>query len=195
MIPSALKESTEPTDAQVNGNSLGVGGIRLNLGGRGTKIKGFQTVDLSEEHDVQIKSDVSNLWMFRDNTVDEIYASQILEHFPHVKTESVLREWFRVLKPGAKITIGVPDFARAIQIFQEYGLCDWIVNQLFGDQGYDLAFHYAPFNFARLAKMMDAVGFQQIKRIKDMPYGIKDCSSNVFNQDGKSVSLNVEAYK
>ena len=29
MNSSALKESTEPVDAQVNGNSLGAGGIRL----------------------------------------------------------------------------------------------------------------------------------------------------------------------
>lgn len=195
MTSPALKESTEPVDAQVNGNSLGAGGIRLNLGGRGTKIKGFQTVDLSEDHDVQIKSDVSNLWMFKDDTVDEIYASQILEHFPHVQTEKVLKEWFRVLKPGAKITIGVPDFHRAVEIYQQHGLCDWVVNQLYGDQIYPLAFHYVPFNFARLAKLMDTVGFKRIKRIKDMPYGINDCSSNVFNLDGKSVSLNVEAYK
>lgn len=197
MNPTALKESTEPTPDQrkVNRNSLGVGGIRLNLGGRGTKIQGFQTVDLSENHDVDVKSDVSNLWMFKDGEVSEIYASQILEHFPHVQTEKVLKEWHRVLKPGAKITIGVPDFARAIEIYLKHGLCDWVVNQLYGDQEYPLAFHYVPFNFARLAKVMDTVGFRGIKRIKDMPYGINDCSSNVFNLDGKSVSLNIEALK
>jgi predicted SAM-dependent methyltransferase len=195
MTSPALKESTEPVDAQVNGNSLGVGGIRLNLGGRGTKIPGFQTVDLSEEHDVQIKSDVSNLWMFGDNEVAEIYASQILEHFPHVQTEKVLKEWYRVLKPGCKITIGVPDFHRAIEIYQKHGLCDWVVNQLYGDQLYPLAFHYTPFTFARLAKLMDSVGFRMINRIKAMPYGILDCSSNIFTADGKSVSLNVEGHK
>lgn len=195
MIPPALQESTDQVDAPVNGHSSGVGGIRLNLGGRGTKIAGFQTVDLSEEHDVQIKSDVSNLWMFREETVSEIYASQILEHFPHVKTEVVLKEWYRVLKSGARITIGVPDFHRVMEIYQKHGLCDWVVNQLYGDQGYDLAFHYVPFNFARLARLLDNVGFKRIKRIKTMPYGIVDCSSNIFNQDGKSVSLNVEAYK
>lgn len=189
MTPSALKEKVDaPT-------SLGVGGIRLNLGGRGTKIQGFQTVDLSEAHDVDIKSDVSNLWMFGENDVSEIYASQILEHFPHLQTEKVLKEWYRVLKPGSKITIGVPDFNRAIEIYKTYGLCDWVVNQLYGDQEYPLAFHYVPFNFARLAKILDTVGFKRIKRIKDMPYGINDCSANVFNGDGKSVSLNVEAYK
>lgn len=169
--------------------------IRLNLGGRGTYIPGFLNVDLSDEHDVEIKTDVSDLSQFQDNSVSEIYASQILEHFPHVKTESVLKEWYRVLKPGARITIGVPDFARAVEIYMHYGLCDWVVNQLYGDQGYPLAFHYVSFTFAKLAKMLDTVGFKRIKRIKEMPYGIKDCSSNIFNQDGKSVSLNVEAYK
>jgi predicted SAM-dependent methyltransferase len=195
MNSSALKESTEPVDAQVNGNSLGAGGIRLNLGGRGIKIKGFQTVDLSEEHDVQIKSDVSNLWMFRDGSVDEIYASQILEHFPHVKTESVLKEWYRVLKPGSRITIGVPDFHRAIEIYLNIGLVSWVTNQLYGDQIYPLAFHYAPFTFASLAAQLTKVGFRNVKRLTQMPYGIMDCSANVFNLDGKSVSLNVEAHK
>ncbi len=168
---------------------------KLNLGGRGTKIAGFQTVDLSEEHDVQVKSDVSNLWMFKDNEVDEIYASQILEHFPHVKTESVLKEWYRVLKPGAKITIGVPDFKRAIEIYLEMGLLPWVVNQLYGDQIYPLAFHYAPFTFGTLAAQLARVGFRNVKRLTEMPYGIKDCSANVFNLDGKPVSLNVEAWK
>lgn len=195
MTPPALKETTQPVDAQVSETSFGAGGIRLNLGGRGTKIKGFQTVDLSESHDVQIKSDVSNLWMFRNETVSEIYASQILEHFPHVKTESVLKEWHRVLKRGAKITIGVPDFNRTIEIYLQYGLISWVTNFLYGDQEYPLAFHYAPFTFASLSAQLNKVGFSQIKRISQMPYGIRDCSANVFNLDGKNVNLLVEAIK
>lgn len=191
----ALKESTKPADAQGIEHSLGVGGIRLNLGGRATKIEGFQNVDLSEEHDVQIKSDVSDLWMFKDGTVSEIYASQILEHFPHVKTESVLREWYRVLQSGARITIGVPDFQRAVEIYLQVGLVPWVMNQLYGDQGYPLAFHYVPFTFASLSALLDKVGFSKIKRIGQMPYGIKDCSGLCSNMDGKPVSLNVEAFK
>lgn len=193
----ALNESTEhKADVPgVNRNSLSAGEIRLNLGGRGTKINGFQTVDLSEDHDVQIKSDVSNLWMFKDGEVAEIYASQILEHFPHTKTEAVLKEWHRVLKPGARITIGVPDFHRAVEIYLQVGLVPWVTNQLFGDQIYPLAFHYSPFTFASLSFLLNKVGFYRIKRIGQMPYGIRDCSANIFNMDGKSVSLNVEAYK
>lgn len=173
----------------------GVGDIRLNLGGRGTKIEGFKTVDLSEEHDVDIRSDVSDLSMFEDGSVTELYCSQVLEHFPHVKTDSVLKEWHRVLKKGGKIVIGVPDFARAIELYQLHGLTDWVMNFLYGDQGYPLAYHYRPFTFSSLAAILDKAGFSQIKRITEMPYGIKDCSGLQCNTDGKSVSLNVEAYK
>lgn len=168
--------------------------IRLNLGGRGTKIPGFLTVDLSDEHDVDIKADVSKLLM-ADGSVTEIYASQILEHFPHVRTEAVLKEWHRVLKPGGKIVIGVPDFQRAIDLYLTLGLTAWVVNFLYGDQIYDLAYHYAPFTFASLAAQMNKAGFRDIKRITAMPHGLSDCSSLVSTIDRKSVSLNVEAWK
>lgn len=169
--------------------------IRLNLGGRGTHITGFQSVDLSNEHDVDIRADVSNLSLFQGNSVSEIYASQILEHFPHTKTLDVLKEWHRVLKNGGKITIGVPDFDRAVEIYKTHGLIPYVVNSLYGDQGYDLAFHYAPFTFSTLAFLMDKAGFSDIKRIGKMPYGIVDCSALRFTEDGRLLSLNVQGVK
>lgn len=168
--------------------------IRLNLGGRGTKIPGFSTVDLSSEHDVDIKSDVSDLSAFKDESVSELYCSQVLEHFPHVRTEYVLSEWHRVLKKGGRIIIGVPDFDRAIELYQKTGLTEWLMNFLYGDQGYALAYHYRPFTFASLAALLHRAGFSNIKRLKQMPYGV-DCSSLISNYDHKNVSLNVEAYK
>lgn len=197
MNPSVLDKSTEPMpdQQQVNGNLSSTGGIRLNLGGRGTVIAGFTTVDLSELNKDGIHSDISDLWMFETETVDEIYASHVLEHFSHTKTGDVLKEWFRVLKKGGKIWVAVPDFQRAIEIYQKYGLVPWVVNFLYGDQGYPLAYHYTGFTFATLAGQLADAGFRSIKRISTMPYGVRDCSGNVSNTDGKSVSLNVGAIK
>jgi SAM-dependent methyltransferase len=187
MTPPALEQ-------EIKTRVSSAGGLRLNLGGRGTQINGFKTVDLSTEHDVDYRCDVSKLPM-ADGTVDEIYASQILEHFPHTRTLEVLKEWNRVLKTGGLITIGVPDFHRAVEIYKTHGLIQYVVNSLYGDQGYDLAFHYAPFTFARLSFLMDKSGFRDIKRIGAMPYGIRDCSALLFTEDKKPVSLNVQATK
>ena len=37
---------------------------------------------------------------FESNTFDLVYSSHVLEHFHRNETLNVLKEWFRVLKPG-----------------------------------------------------------------------------------------------
>jgi predicted SAM-dependent methyltransferase len=167
------------------------GFLRLNLGGRSTRLNGFLTVDLEPGSDIQ--SDVSDLTKFADHSVDEIYASHVLEHFPHPRTGYVLEEWRRVLKGGHKAFISVPDFDMAVKFYQQEGMVDFIRNLLWGDQGYPLAYHYTGFTFPTLAKLLMEAGFKDAKRIREMPYHVADCSHNVDNHYGRPISLNVEA--
>jgi predicted SAM-dependent methyltransferase len=167
--------------------------IRLNLGGRTTHIDGFLKVDLFDGEGVDIQTDVSDLSMLKDGTVIEIYASHILEHFSHTKTIDVLKEWRRVLKKGGKASISVPDFDASVFLYQKYGLTDFLRNLLYGDQEYPLAYHYTVFTFATLARSCINAGFADVKRLKDMPYGVKDCSKNIDNHHFRPVSVHVEA--
>lgn len=169
------------------------GGLRLNLGGRDTVIPGFKTVDLHEGPTVDYVTDIAQLGMFDDGSVDEIYASHCLEHFPHPKTLEVLKEWRRVLKIGARCFISVPDVDAAIKFILKEGLNDFARNLLWGDQGYDLAFHYTGFTLASLSKLLFKAGFSDIRRAKWMPYGIRDCSRLVDTYYKEPISLTVEA--
>lgn len=83
--------------------------IKLNLGG-GLKhvLPGFTLLDAANGHQVY------PLPEFADNSVDEIRASHILEHFPYEESHIVLKEWVRVLKPGGVIKIAVPDFDKVV---------------------------------------------------------------------------------
>lgn len=167
------------------------GDIRLNLGGRDTKIDGFLTVDLKEGSEITANcSDLKD--KIKDSSVREIYASNILEHFPHTKTISVLKEWRRVLIPNGKLWISVPDFDSMIKLYQKEGMTDFIRNLLYGDQLYDLAFHYTGFTFATLAHSALKAGFSDIKRINWLPYNVNDCSRNIDNKTFKSVMINAE---
>lgn len=168
--------------------------LKLNLGGRTTSIPGFKVVDLYEGEGVDIRSDVSKLPM-DDNSVEEIYASHVLEHFSHRKTVDVLKEWHRVLVPGKRLYISVPDFNEAIEVYKKYGMVDVVRNMLYGDQIYPLAFHYVTFTFATLAKACMEAGFSDIKRLKSMPYGIQDCSVLVYTELKNPISINVEVTK
>lgn len=47
-----------------------------------------------------------------DASVDAIYMGEVLEHFTAQQGEHVLRECYRVLKPGGVLRLRVPDHAR-----------------------------------------------------------------------------------
>lgn len=77
--------------------------IKLNIGAGDTDLPGFTPID------IQTGTDASGRLPYDDNSVDEVYASHVLEHIHHQKTEATLREWLRVLKPGGLMRIAVPD--------------------------------------------------------------------------------------
>lgn len=56
---------------------------------------------------VQLGGDCLNLEWFRDNCLDYVYSSHLLEDFED--TEAALKEWLRVLKPGGLLIIFCPD--------------------------------------------------------------------------------------
>ena len=172
--------------------------LKLNLGARTTVIPGFKNVDKDQHNGtVDIVSDVSKLDV-KSNTVEEIYASHILEHFPHIQTKEVLAEWYRVLQPGGELKVAVPDFEMTTRvIYHNGGLNDWAVNYLWGDQVYDSAFHYAGFDEKRLTKLLEDVGFVGVDRVESFGLVEGDCSNLGFDSpDGRvSVSLNMTAFK
>lgn len=58
----------------------------------------------------QLSGDAARLFWFADGVLDYVFSSHLLEDFQD--TESVLREWLRVLKPGGRLIIFCPDEQR-----------------------------------------------------------------------------------
>ncbi len=56
---------------------------------------------------IQLGGDAEALFWFRDGVLDFVYSSHLLEDFPN--TETVLREWLRVLKPSGRLVLYCPD--------------------------------------------------------------------------------------
>lgn len=167
---------------------------KLNIGGRTTRIPGFLTVDLYEGDGVDVRTDASDLSMFKDGEVEEIYASHILEHFPHRRTVDVLKEWRRVLATGGRAHISVPDFNALVSMYQKFGgLNQFLVDLGWGGQEYPEAYHYAPFTYPLLAAHLVKAGFSNVRRVENLPYDVKDCSHNVDTLFNTPISVNVEA--
>lgn len=84
--------------------------IRLDLGAGGNRLQGWTSCDCNGWCDLEI--DLTEPFPFPDDSVAEIYSSHVLEHFLYPQPLlAVLAESRRVLQPGGRIRIAVPDAA------------------------------------------------------------------------------------
>ena len=80
--------------------------LRLNLGSGYKKIKGFINVDLNATN-ADIKHNLNKYsYPFKDNSVDYILASHILEHLK--EPMDFFKELQRILKTGGRAKIIIP---------------------------------------------------------------------------------------
>lgn len=79
---------------------------KLNIGCGKYYRAGFINIDIDPSVKPDIIRDIEKGLPFDDNSVDEIFCSHTLEHIHDLLF--VLREFYRVCKNGAKITIIVP---------------------------------------------------------------------------------------
>jgi hypothetical protein len=76
--------------------------IKLNLGCAQDIKEGYINIDLFPCNEKVIKMDVKNL-DFESNSVDEIFAKDVLEHMEYKEAISSLEKWIDICKPGGKI--------------------------------------------------------------------------------------------
>lgn len=87
--------------------------VKLNLGCGALKIEGFVNIDMDPDCSPDIVCDVSALDKYVDDeTVEEIVAYDVIEHFDRFKYREVLRHWNKKLKTGGTILIRTNDWDR-----------------------------------------------------------------------------------
>ena len=176
--------------------------IKLHLGCGEKFIPGFLHLDTRKFSHVDYVTSVDKLDMFRNDSVDLIYACHLLEHFKRNDTEKVLKEWYRVLKPGGILRIAVPDFEKLVEVYLKYKDLKLILGPLIGRQDYPENIHYRIFDFATLSEILKNVGFKEVYRYdwrKTIHKDYDDYSQayipHMDKEHGILISLNIEAKK
>lgn len=178
--------------------------MKLHLGCGPRHIPGFVHVDAQPAPHVDIVGPVERLPM-GDNSVSLIYASHVLEHFGRHAYKEVLKEWFRVLKPGGILRLSVPDFAACAAIYYENGLADGLsglVGLIIGGQRNEHDFHKMIFDEDFLRRDLFDTGFREVRRWdwRATEHADVDDFSQAYiphleKENGKQMSLNIEAVK
>ncbi len=156
--------------------------VKLNLGCGDKEVLGYIGLDLKKGNDIR-KLD------FADASVDEVYASHVLEHFSHAEIATVLKEWARVLKPGGVMRIAVPDVGKIIEQHKSddpIGGHAFLQAVIYGGDTDKNDRHWSSFTRETLTEAMNKAGIGFVTDFK--PFNLTDCSNLKY-------SLNLEGVK
>ncbi len=151
--------------------------IRLNLGCGDKILPGYINVDVAPSRSGRqpdVICDLRDLSTFADNSVDEVMAIHVVEHFWRWEIEGVLREWVRVIKPGGLMVIECPNLITACELFiqdpEKYS-SDTNIGQrtmwvFYGDPAWrdPLMVHRWGYTPSSLAAMLRKVGLINVKQ-------------------------------
>jgi predicted SAM-dependent methyltransferase len=188
--------------------------MKLNLGCYDKKLPGFVNVDIREDASPDLVDDAFSLNKVKDNTIDLIYSSHMLEHLSYDKTSIALENWYKKLKTGGILRLAVPDFESICKRYIYKGNIEEVIHSVCGSQKHDFDFHYNIFDEKKLTFLLKKVGFVSVSRYnwwEKTPHNYCDDFSQAYipakqrtialshgriiEGEGMLMSLNVEAIK
>jgi len=159
--------------------------MKLHLGCNDRALEGWTNLDIINGPGVDLVSSAHELPELLDGSVDEILAEHLLEHLTFYEAQRALAEWYRILKPGGKLTIEVPNLVGLCRAFIEASEYErfqsnkgsWsIAHHIYGNQTGRSSeeqlsqVHKSGYSPLRLEEMLIGVGFTDV--FDDIP--VKD---------------------
>jgi len=170
---------------------------KLHIGGQ-QRADGWEVLNANPAPYVDHVCNATDLSRFADGTFSEVYASHVVEHFDY-KNEltATLKEWWRVMEPGGKIYVSVPDLdvlANLILKKDKYTVDErfFVMRMIFGGHVDQYDYHVVGLNEEFLAIFLKTAGYKNIKRVAG--FGLFNDTSNMMFK-GVAISLNIVAEK
>ena len=172
---------------------------RLHIGGT-TASETWEVLNAIPAPYVDHVCNANDLSQFPDCTFIEIYASHIIEHLDYInELLAALKEWFRVLEPGGRLYISVPNLDTLAKLFIDRNKLSTderfsVMRMIFGAHADKYDYHIVGLNDEFLAAYLKAAGFEINGIVKEGGFGLfEDASSMIFK--GEFISLNMIAEK
>jgi len=171
----------------------------LNIGCGSNQLSGWLNTDFTPDSDDVIFMDATQKFPLESNSFDYIFSEHMIEHIPYDKAEEMLKECYRVIKPGGRIRISTPDLNKLTGLLTDNktkdqinytnwftdkfipGITDkitsetFVINKMVREWG-----HQFIYDEKTLSNAMQEVGFENIE--KESPQHSND--NNLTNIDG-----------
>lgn len=92
---------------------------KLQIGAQCNGIDGWLNVDILPKDRQTVYMDATQPFPFENNTFDYIFSEHMIEHISFLEGEFMLKECYRVLKPGGALRIATPNLQFLIDLYSE----------------------------------------------------------------------------
>ena len=176
---------------------------KLHLGCGIKKLSGWLNVDVLEHPSVDVRCDIAKLELSQESVV-EIYACHVLEHFESNAAQLLLMKCWHWLKPGGKICIAVPDFSAVATHYAQNNSLAELKGLILGGGKDRFDIHRTVYDFATLSESLSRAGFTGCERYDWREHDVGKLGIDDFSQaylphmdkdNGTLMSLNVQAFK
>lgn len=146
---------------------------KLNLGSscpRGRYLEGWLNLDYCKYDRISLRGSALAL-PFRDNSFDLIHSVHVLEHLTRDKPIVMLKECYRVLKPGGRAFIEVPDGEKIVYLLadaytnKDYKQAHIWTTSLTGKNDRPGMAHYSIFSLNKIVELSQEAGFSKLRHL------------------------------
>lgn len=149
----------------------GFRGAKLDVcGGRNPVSPGeFLNVDIVDLPKVDVVFDITKRFPMENGVIEEIFSAATLEHLRKPHVDHVLKEFFRVLRPGGMVRVSTPDLEAIAHGILDGDDLDHVNQYLFGkyksDDTEDYDLHRWMYPAPAMIKRLHEIGFVNAERI------------------------------
>ena len=169
--------------------------MKLHIGGEEEK-DGWTILNTQKKTENNIIGDICDLSQFNDESIEEVYASHILEHVRNSDIGDVLKNIFRILKTGGRFLISVPDLEILSKAILDPNLSVQnkyeITRIIYGGQTDDYDYHFFGFTQSIMSALLKNAGFIKVEKVEKFNI-FKDTSEHEIC--GFPISLNAIGHK
>jgi predicted SAM-dependent methyltransferase len=170
---------------------------KLHIGGQ-IREPGWEVINAVAGPHVDHLGNAGDLSQFDDGLFEQIYASHVLEHFDYKdELSAALTEWHRVLRPGGRLFVSVPDLDILARLFLARARLTleeryFVMRMIFGGHIDEYDYHQVGLNQEFLTHYLAGAGFCNMSRVQR--FGLfEDTSEMQFK--GVYISVNMVAEK
>ena len=145
--------------------------INLNLGSGSKPYLDYRNCDKYPGPGVDEVFDMNKI-PYPNNSVTTIHSEHALEHLDHYRARTCIEEWFRVLKPGGKIHLQMPDLDECCMQFviscrsNNRPAMEWFRYTIYGlekglspNEPAEAQFHSTGFSLEEIKEEFSKIGF------------------------------------